>query len=149
MSISFFKAIVPYILLISILIFAYILATIYDFASKKCPGMDLFVAGAIFFLILFGAATVSIEQIFSNPLIWIVALIGSVQVLFMNMINYRVYNLKYKSSTFDIFDKFLSSEQYHECKRNGFIKKQIDLGSYDDGNLTLETIIDKYKLLYS
>ncbi len=88
LSILFYKELVSYILLISILIFAYTLATIYNFASKKYPGMDFFVAGAIFFLILFGAAvTASIEQLLSNPLIWIVALIGALQVLFMNMIN--------------------------------------------------------------
>ena len=87
LSTFFFKELASYFLLISILIFAYILATIYDFASKKYPGMDVFVAGAIFLLILFGAATVSIEQLLSNPLIWIVALIGALQVLFMNMIN--------------------------------------------------------------
>ena len=87
LSTFFFKELVSYFLLISILILAYILATIYDFSSKKYPGMDVFVAGAIFLLILFGAATVSIEQLLSNPLIWIVALIGALQVLFMNMIN--------------------------------------------------------------
>jgi 4-hydroxybenzoate polyprenyltransferase len=89
LSIYFFKnkELVSCFVLISILIFAYALATIYNFASKKYPGMDFFVAGAIFFLILFGAATVSINQLFSNPLIWIVALIGALQVLFMNMIN--------------------------------------------------------------
>jgi len=89
LSIFFYKGLVSYILLFSILIFAYILATIYNFASKKYPGMDFFVAGAIFFLILFGAATAteSVEQLLSNPLIWIVALIGALQVLFMNMIN--------------------------------------------------------------
>jgi 4-hydroxybenzoate polyprenyltransferase len=88
MSILFYKELASCVLLISILIFAYVLATIYNFASKKYPGMDFFVAGAIFFLILFGAAaTASIEQLLSNPLIWIVALIGALQVLFMNMIN--------------------------------------------------------------
>jgi 4-hydroxybenzoate polyprenyltransferase len=87
LSIFFYKGLVSYILLFSILISAYILATIYNFASKKYPGMDFFVAGAIFFLILFGAATVSTTQLLSNPLIWIVALIGTLQVLFMNMFN--------------------------------------------------------------
>ncbi len=87
LSIFFYKGLVSYILLFSILISAYILATIYNFASKKYPGMDFFVAGAIFFLILFGAATVSTTQLLSNPLIWIVALIGALQVLFMNMFN--------------------------------------------------------------
>jgi len=89
LSIFFFKdkELVSCFLLISILIFAYILATIYNFASKKYPGMDFFVAGAIFFLILFGAATADIEQLLSNPLVWIVASIGALQVLFMNMFN--------------------------------------------------------------
>ena len=76
-----------YLFLPSILLFAYILATIYDIKSKKCPGVDLFVASAIFFLIIFGAATVSHERLLSTPLVWIVAFIGSIQVLFMNMIN--------------------------------------------------------------
>ncbi|MFO7677770.1 MAG: UbiA family prenyltransferase [Thermoplasmatota archaeon] len=86
-SIVFFRDILSYIYLVSILLIAYILATIYNFASKKYPGMDFFVAGAVFFLILFGAATVSIQHFWSNYLIWIVASIGAVQVLFMNMIN--------------------------------------------------------------
>jgi len=86
-SIFFYKDLVSYIFLFSILIIAYILATIYNFASKKYPGMDFFVAGAVFFLILFGAATISTTQLLSNPLIWIVALIGALQVLFMNMFN--------------------------------------------------------------
>jgi 4-hydroxybenzoate polyprenyltransferase len=86
-SIVFYKEFLSFIVLISILVFAYILATIYNFASKKYPGMDFFVAGAVFFLIVFGAATVSIQQLLSNHLIWIVASIGAVQVLFMNMIN--------------------------------------------------------------
>ena len=49
--------------------------------------MDIFVVSAIFFLIIFGAATVSHEQLLSTPLVWIVAFIGAIQVLFMNMIN--------------------------------------------------------------
>jgi hypothetical protein len=64
-----------------------VLATIYNFSSKKYPGMDIFVVGAIFFGILFGAATVSVQDLLSSPLIWIVATIGALQVLFMNMIN--------------------------------------------------------------
>jgi 4-hydroxybenzoate polyprenyltransferase len=62
---------------------AYASATIYDFFSKRYPGMDVFVAGAVFFLILFGAYTVGRL----TPLAWIVAVIGGLQVLFMNMIN--------------------------------------------------------------
>ncbi len=89
LSIFFYEELLSYIVLFSILIFAYFLATIYNFASKKYPGMDIFVAGAVFFLILFGAATEtnSIGQLLSNPLVWIVAFIGALQVLFMNMIN--------------------------------------------------------------
>ena len=45
--------------------------------------MDFFVASAVFFLIVFGAATVD----FPTTLAWIVAFIGGLQVLFMNMIN--------------------------------------------------------------
>jgi 4-hydroxybenzoate polyprenyltransferase len=66
-----------------ILLIAYFLATMYDIASKKYPGMDLVVAGAIFFLILFGASTIGTPTM----LTYVVALIGGIQVLFMNMIN--------------------------------------------------------------
>ena len=45
--------------------------------------MDIFVVGAIFFLIIFGASTVGTP----TPLAWVVAAIGGLQVLFMNMIN--------------------------------------------------------------
>lgn len=62
---------------------AFALATMYDILSKRYPGMDIFVAGAVFFLILFGAAAVNKV----TTLAWIVALIGGLQVLFMNMIN--------------------------------------------------------------
>jgi len=76
-----------FLIILLILIFADFLATIYNFASKKYPCMDVFVAGAVFFLIIFGASTVSYKQLISTPLVWIVALIGAIQVLFMNMIN--------------------------------------------------------------
>jgi 4-hydroxybenzoate polyprenyltransferase len=72
-----------YVFLVFILIVAYFFATVYDIASKKYPGMDIFVAGAVFFLILFGASTIGTPTM----LAYIVALIGSLQVLFMNMIN--------------------------------------------------------------
>lgn len=83
LTVFFYEELMSYIFLISILIFAYILATIYDIQSKKYPGMDFFVASAVFFLILFGASTVGTP----TSLAWIVAFIGSIQVLFMNMIN--------------------------------------------------------------
>jgi 4-hydroxybenzoate polyprenyltransferase len=72
-----------YLFLLSILLFAYILATIYDITSKKYPGMDFFVASAVFFLIIFGASTIGTP----TALAWIVAFVGGIQVLFMNMIN--------------------------------------------------------------
>jgi len=83
LSLVFYSEIQRYIVLIAILIFAYILATVYDVASKRYPGMDLFVAGAVVILILFGASTIGTPTI----LAYIVALIGGLQVLFMNMIN--------------------------------------------------------------
>jgi 4-hydroxybenzoate polyprenyltransferase len=83
LTIFFYTGLDQYIILIVILLVAYALATVYDALSKKYPGMDLFVAAAVFFLILFGAATVGTPTI----LAWIVALIGGLQVLFMNMIN--------------------------------------------------------------
>ena len=56
--------------------------TIYDSISKKYPAMDVFVAGGIFFLILYGASTVG--KI--TTLTWIVIALGSLQVLFMQFI---------------------------------------------------------------
>jgi len=83
LSFVFFSEPLRYLLLAFILLIAYFLATVYDIASKKYPGMDLFVACAIFFLILFGASTIGTPTILG----YIVAFIGSLQVLFMNMIN--------------------------------------------------------------
>jgi 4-hydroxybenzoate polyprenyltransferase len=83
LSLLFFSELVSYIVLVLILLVAYFFATVYDFASKKYPGMDLFVTGAVFFLILFGASTIGTP----TTLAFIVALIGALQVLFMNMIN--------------------------------------------------------------
>ena len=87
LSLFFFETTQKYLSLLSILFVAYILATLYDMGSKKYPGMDIFVASAVFFLIIFGAASISIDTLFITSLPWIVALIGSIQVLFMNMIN--------------------------------------------------------------
>jgi 4-hydroxybenzoate polyprenyltransferase len=83
LSILFYRELLQYIVLVGILAIAYFFATVYDITSKKFPGMDLFVAGAVFFLILFGASSVGTP----TRLAWIVALIGGLQVLFMNMIN--------------------------------------------------------------
>jgi len=59
---------------------------IYDLTSKKLPGMDIFVALGVFFLILYGA-TISINSLFDvSQLAWIVCILGSIQVLFMQLI---------------------------------------------------------------
>lgn len=83
LSFVFFSDPLRYLVLAGILLIAYFLATMYDIASKKYPGMDLVLAGAIFFLILFGASTIGTP----TKLAYVVALIGGIQVLFMNMIN--------------------------------------------------------------
>jgi hypothetical protein len=83
LTIIFYNNLKNFTLIISILSLAYILAFIYNILSKKYPGMDFFVAGAIFFLILFGASTVGNL----TSLALIVAFIGGIQVLFMNLIN--------------------------------------------------------------
>ncbi len=83
LSFVFFSDLFRYLVLVGILLVAYFFATVYDIASKKYPGMDLVVASAIFFLILFGASTIGTP----TRLAYIVALIGAIQVLFMNMIN--------------------------------------------------------------
>jgi len=79
----FFSDLRRYLIMGSFLVIAYASATIYDALSKKYPGMDIFVAGAVFFLILFGASTIGPLSL----LAWVVAFIGGLQVLFMNMIN--------------------------------------------------------------
>lgn len=59
---------------------------IYDLTSKKLPGMDIFVALGVFFLILYGA-TISINTLNEIRLIaWIVCILGSIQVLYMQFI---------------------------------------------------------------
>lgn len=86
-SIYFYESLFSFVVILSILIFADFLSTIYNFISKKYPGMDVFVASAVFFLIIFGGATVSTDKLLTTPILWIVAFIGGIQVLFMNMIN--------------------------------------------------------------
>ena len=89
LSFVFFSELFAFLVLASILLIAYFLATLYDVLSKKYPGMDLVLAGAIFFLILFGAWTIGTP----TWLTYIVALIGGIQVLFMNMINGAVKDI--------------------------------------------------------
>ena len=58
----------------------------YDAISKKFPFTDIFVALGIFFLVLYGSATVveSLEHI--TYLAWIVCVLASIQVLFMQIV---------------------------------------------------------------
>ncbi len=59
---------------------------IYDLTSKKLPGMDIFVALGVFFLILYGTSTTinTLNEI--RPIAWIVCILGSIQVLYMQFI---------------------------------------------------------------
>jgi 4-hydroxybenzoate polyprenyltransferase len=60
--------------------------TLYDLISKRYPFTDIFVAFGIFFLVLYGATTVVDSLYDVTPLAWIVCVLGSIQVLFMQMI---------------------------------------------------------------
>jgi 4-hydroxybenzoate polyprenyltransferase len=93
LSILFYSGPVQYTILFAILLLAYFLATVYDITSKKFPGMDLFVASAVFFLIIFGAFTIGSP----TRLAWTVAFIGGLQVLFMNMINGAIKDIDHDS----------------------------------------------------
>ena len=68
-----------------VLVTAAFFAALYDAISKKAPGMDIFVALSVFFLIVYGASIVvdSITQI--TKLAWIVCALGGIQVLFMQI----------------------------------------------------------------
>ena len=60
--------------------------TLYDLISKKFPGMDIFVALGVFLAIVYGAST-TVDNIYSiTRLAWIVCILGSIQVLFMQFI---------------------------------------------------------------
>ncbi len=83
-ALYFFSSLKIFFVLLSILIFGEILGTIYNLISKKIICTDFLVAGAIFFLIIFGAATVSLNL---TKFAIIVTFIGGTQVLFMNMVN--------------------------------------------------------------
>jgi 4-hydroxybenzoate polyprenyltransferase len=66
-----------------ILVLSSVSITTYDLISKKYPGMDIFVAGSIFLLILYGSSTVSLNI---TPLAWVVCTLGTIQVFFMQFI---------------------------------------------------------------
>ncbi len=67
------------------LAFSAIFITIYNLISKRFPGMDIFVALGVFFAIFYGASTVT-NSINITKLAWIVCILGSIQVLFMQFI---------------------------------------------------------------
>jgi 4-hydroxybenzoate polyprenyltransferase len=58
-------------------------ATLYNLISKKAPGMDVFVSGAVGLLALFGSASVSTDF---TPLAYIIAFLAFMQVMFMNIV---------------------------------------------------------------
>jgi 4-hydroxybenzoate polyprenyltransferase len=59
---------------------------LYDLVSKKFPLTDFFVAIGVFFLIVYGASTVTDSLTLLTPLTWIVCVLGAIQVLFMQMV---------------------------------------------------------------
>lgn len=60
--------------------------TIYNAISKKLPLMDIFVALGIFSLILYGSSTQAENINDISFLAWMVCILGSIQVLFMQII---------------------------------------------------------------
>lgn len=73
-------------------------ATVYNMVSKRAPGMDWLVAGAVFFLILTGACSCihTINEL--TLLAYIVATIGFLQVMFMNAINGGLKDIDHDST---------------------------------------------------
>jgi len=59
---------------------------LYDLISKKLPFMDIFVAMGIFFFIFYGASTVTKNINEITTIAWLVCILGSIQVLFMQII---------------------------------------------------------------
>lgn len=71
---------------IIILIISAFFIVVYDLTSKKFHGMDIFVSLGVFFLILYGAS-ISIKSLYDISLLaWIVCILGSIQVLYMQLI---------------------------------------------------------------
>jgi len=71
---------------IIILVFSALSIALYDLISKKIPFMDIFVAIGVFLFIMYGASTqvTSLSEI--TPIAWLVCILGSVQVLFMQIV---------------------------------------------------------------
>jgi len=59
---------------------------LYDLISKKFPFTDIFVAIGIFFLVLYGAMTVTDSTLQISPITWFVCVLGAIQVLFMQIV---------------------------------------------------------------
>lgn len=59
---------------------------VYNVISKKYPFMDVFVGAGIFFFILYGAVAVSGSLSAVSDLAWIVCVLGTVQVMFMQIV---------------------------------------------------------------
>lgn len=59
---------------------------LYDLIGKKYPFMDILVAFGIFFFILYGASTQASHLSEVTLLAWIVCVLGSIQVLFMQIV---------------------------------------------------------------
>ena len=69
-----------------ILIISACFITLYDLISKKLPMTDLILGAGVFFLVLYGAST-QVSFLYQLPLIvWIVCILGTIQVLFMNIV---------------------------------------------------------------
>jgi hypothetical protein len=63
-----------------------ICVTLYNLTSKKIPLVDSFLAVGMFFLIFYGA-TLQISNLRQIPfLVWIICLLGAIQVFFLNVI---------------------------------------------------------------
>jgi 4-hydroxybenzoate polyprenyltransferase len=58
-------------------------STFYNLVSKRAPGMDVFVAGAVGLLTLFGSSTVTMNF---TPFAYNMALLAFLQVMFMNIV---------------------------------------------------------------
>jgi 4-hydroxybenzoate polyprenyltransferase len=59
---------------------------VYDLVSKKFPLTDFFVAIGVFFLIVYGASTVTGTLTSLTSLTWIVCVLGAIQVLIMQIV---------------------------------------------------------------
>jgi 4-hydroxybenzoate polyprenyltransferase len=71
------------ILSFAVLIISASFVTLYNLVSKKIPLTDIILAIGVFLLVLYGA---TFTTAMFTPLIWIVCLLGAIQVLYMNIV---------------------------------------------------------------